>query len=83
MPTIAIVDGVKIMMYANDHPPAHFHALFAEYRAVIDIGTLKLVRGQLPSAKRGAIVKWAAPRRAKLLHAWDMTQAHFLPARVL
>jgi hypothetical protein len=44
MPTIAIVDGVKIMMYANDHPPAHFHALFAEDRAVIDVGTLKLVR---------------------------------------
>jgi len=21
------------MMYADDHPPAHFHALFAEHRA--------------------------------------------------
>ena len=82
MPTIAIVDGAKIMMYANDHPPVHFHVLFAEHRAVIDVDTLKLIRGQLPSAKHRAIVKWAAPRRAKLLQAWDTTQAHLLPARV-
>ncbi len=26
MPTIAIVDGVKIQMFYNDHIPPHFHA---------------------------------------------------------
>ncbi|ODN70520.1 DUF4160 domain-containing protein [Methylobrevis pamukkalensis] len=37
MPTVAMVDGVKIMFYADDHPPPHFHALLAEHAAVIDI----------------------------------------------
>jgi hypothetical protein len=37
MPVVAIVDGVKIAFYANEHPPAHFHATIAEHRAVIDI----------------------------------------------
>src|SRR4051812_24711937 len=35
MATIAVVDGVKIMLYANEHPPPHFHAKFAEFQAVM------------------------------------------------
>jgi hypothetical protein len=27
MPTIAIVDGVKIQMFYDDHNPPHFHAI--------------------------------------------------------
>ena len=30
MPIVAVVEGVKIAFYANEHPPAHFHALIAE-----------------------------------------------------
>jgi len=51
MPTVAIVEGVKIQFYAREHPPAHFHAVFAEYRAQIDIASLRVLRGSLPPAK--------------------------------
>jgi hypothetical protein len=27
MPVVAIVDGVKIEFYPDEHPPPHFHAL--------------------------------------------------------
>jgi Domain of unknown function (DUF4160) len=37
MPTVAVVDGVKIQFFAQEHPPPHFHAVFAEHRAQIDI----------------------------------------------
>jgi len=37
MPAVAVVDGVKIVLYANEHPPAHIHALIAEHRAMVDI----------------------------------------------
>jgi hypothetical protein len=47
MPTVAIVDGVRIQFYPRDHPPPHFHAEFAEYRATIDIRSLRVVRGSL------------------------------------
>jgi Domain of unknown function (DUF4160) len=30
MPTLAILDGIKITMYYADHEPAHFHAITAE-----------------------------------------------------
>jgi hypothetical protein len=44
MANIGVVEGVKLFMYANDHPPPHFHALFAEYRAVIDIQSMSVNR---------------------------------------
>jgi hypothetical protein len=40
---------------------------------------MKLSRGDLPKAKLGAIMKWAKPRRAKLLEAWNMTQQNLVP----
>ena len=43
MATVAVVDGVKIMLYANEHPPPHFHAKFAEFHAVIDIDKLAMI----------------------------------------
>jgi len=63
MPTVAIVDGVKIQFYANDHPPPHFHAEFGEHRAVVLIASLEIVRGSLPEAKRRAVIEWAASRK--------------------
>jgi hypothetical protein len=62
-------------MYANDHPPPHFHVLYAEHRAVIDLRTLRLSRGGLPKPKLRMIVKWAEARRSRLLDAWDIVQA--------
>lgn len=82
MALIAVVDGVKLYMYPNDHPPAHFHALFAERHAVFDIETLAISRGELPRVKARAIVSWAAPRRTELLEAWHLTQAHWPPGRM-
>jgi hypothetical protein len=82
MPTVAIAEGANILMYANDHAPPHFHVLFAEHRAVIDIETLKLSRGELPKAKLNAIVKWATPRRSELFQAWQVTQSQLIPERI-
>ena len=47
MPTVAMVDGIKIEFYHEDHPPPHFHAIIAEFDAQIDIETLEVVRGIL------------------------------------
>ena len=82
MSIIGIVDAAKLFMYPNDHPPPHFHVLFAEYRAVIDIRAMKLDRGDLPKAKLRAILKWAKPRRAELLEAWNITQQKLIPEKI-
>ena len=60
MPVVAVVDGVKGAFYANEHPPAHFHVLYAEHRAVVEIASLTIVAGALPAAKRRTILAWTA-----------------------
>lgn len=37
MPTIKIIEGTKIDVYSREHPPPHFHALYAEYEELIEI----------------------------------------------
>ena len=48
MPTFYIIDGVKIVLYFDDHNPPHFRAIIAEYDALIEIKTLKILEGDLP-----------------------------------
>src|ERR1700676_3686741 len=64
MPTVAIVDGVKIQFYCDDHPPSHFHVEWGEYRAQIAIDSLVIVNGYIPKAKyRGCHMGRVAKRQ--------------------
>jgi hypothetical protein len=38
VPVVAMVDGVKIEFYPDEHPPPHFHARYAEFVAQIETG---------------------------------------------
>ncbi len=62
--------------YANEHPPAHFHAMIAEHRAVFDIASLMIIAGSLPAAKRNKVRAWALPRKAVLLERFAAAAAH-------
>ena len=70
MPIVAVIDGMKIQMYPNEHPPPHIHVEFAEYRALIRIDTMTLLQGNLPRNKLRRVIEWATPRQAVLLATW-------------
>ncbi len=70
MPTIAIVDGVRIVIYLNDHEPPHIHAFFAEYEARISIATSGMLSGTLPSGKRKRVLSWLAEHREEVSYLW-------------
>jgi Domain of unknown function (DUF4160) len=71
MPTIAIVDGVALVMYINDHAPPHVHARFAEYRCKISIVTGEVINGSLPLSKHKAIKLWLEQHREEVSYAWE------------
>jgi hypothetical protein len=48
MPTISFFYGIAIQMFWQDHAPPHFHALYGEKEALIDIRTLEVLEGRLP-----------------------------------
>jgi hypothetical protein len=82
MPTVAIVEGVKIQFYPRDHRPMHFHAVFAEHRAQIDLQTLGVLKGYLPPAKLRVVIAWAESRRTELRRAWDEVMAKRKPEKI-
>ena len=58
MPTIAIFFGIVVRMWHDDHPPAHIHAEYQGFEALIAIDTGEVVQGNLPrkvAACRGPI----------------------------
>ncbi|MBW8051085.1 MAG: DUF4160 domain-containing protein [Cytophagales bacterium] len=54
-------------MYGNDHNPPHFHALYNEYHAMIEIETGEILAGSLPSKQHKYIQVWADIHKEELL----------------
>jgi len=75
MPTIAIIAGVRIVIYPKDHLPPHLHAIFAEYEAMISIVTGDILEGSLPRAKQRAIQDWLAANREHVAYVWQEVRA--------
>jgi Domain of unknown function (DUF4160) len=80
MPTISTFYGILIQMFWKDHAPPHFHALYAEDEALIDIGTLDVIEGQLTRRALALVLEWAQEHRAELLEDWELC-AHNQPPK--
>ncbi len=62
MPEISRFFGIIIRMYWNDHEPPHFHAIYGDFEALIEIETLAVFRGELP--RRALVLVRIPPDRA-------------------
>ena len=71
MPTIKILDSVKIDVYSREHLPPHFHAIYAEYEELIEIETLKTYIGNLPAAQRKKVTDWAKEHKDYLMGIFE------------
>ena len=63
MPTIKLIDSIKIDVYSREHPPPHFHAIYAEFEELIVIETLETYVGSLPKVQRKKVIKWAEEKK--------------------
>jgi hypothetical protein len=82
MPTISRFYGILIQMYFGDHVPAHFHALYAEFEALIDIQTLVVLRGELPSRALALVLEWAEDHREELRRDWELCVQNQPPLKI-
>lgn len=62
-------------MFFNDHNPPHFHVQYDSHRAVIEIQTLTLLRGELPPRVRALVLEWGDLHREELLANWESLRA--------
>ncbi|MEW6184766.1 MAG: DUF4160 domain-containing protein [Thermodesulfobacteriota bacterium] len=69
-------------MFWQEHAPPHFHALYAEYEAVIDIRTLETIRGSLPRRALILTLEWATLHQEDLMEDWKLCELRQNPRKI-
>ena len=75
VPRLATFYGIVIYMYRPDHPPPHFHAQYGEHVAQIELETLRIISGSLPTRALRLVVEWARLHPQELQSNWELAQA--------
>jgi hypothetical protein len=77
MPELSRFNGVIIRMYSEpggQHHRPHFHAYYQGAVAVIAIGPIELIAGELPQRQRRLVEAWAELHHEELLADWLLLQ---------
>lgn len=69
-------------MFWSDHAPPHFHALYADYEAQIDIRTLEVIEGDLPRRALALVLEWAFEHRSDLMEDWNLCARTQTPKKI-
>ena len=71
MPQISYFLGVIIRMFYRDHNPPHFHAVYGDFEALIDIQKNVVIVGYLPPRVVGLVIEWTVLHQKELLDNWE------------
>ncbi len=82
MPTLSVFYGVVIQMFWHDHAPPHFHAVYAEYEALVDIRNLTVIEGNLPNRALSMVIEWANQHQQELLEDWELCSTMQTPRKI-
>lgn len=82
MPTLSAFYGIIIQMFWNDHAPPHFHALYGDDEALIDIRSLDVIEGGLPRRALALVLEWAQEHRAELMEDWELCARKQSPKKI-
>ena len=63
-------DGIIVRIYNREHNPPHFHAVYGDDEALIEIESLALYTGRLPPRQMRQVLEWAEVRQQELRVAW-------------
>jgi len=69
-------------MYWADHAPPHFHAIYSGSEALIEILTLRIMKGMLPPRALAMTIEWAAEHRSQLLEDWELCAMNQTPKQI-
>ncbi|MGA2512440.1 MAG: DUF4160 domain-containing protein [Candidatus Limnocylindrales bacterium] len=75
MPEISRFFGIVIRLHYADHNPAHFHGTYQGRTVEVDIRTLGILDGGIPTRALGLVMEWAAEHNADLAEDWRRASA--------
>jgi hypothetical protein len=75
MPEVSRFYGIIVRLYFREHPPPHFHALYGEHEAQIEITTGRVLEGDLPNTALRLLEQWRVAHAAELMADWNRARA--------
>jgi len=76
VPELSRFFGIVIGIFYREHGRPHFHAVYGEQKAVIDIESGETLSGQLPKRAQALVAEWHVLHKAELLENWELARQH-------
>ncbi|MBI5410475.1 MAG: DUF4160 domain-containing protein [Nitrospirae bacterium] len=76
MPELSRFFGIVIGLFYREHGRPHFHAVYGEFEAVLDIETGTVISGELPRRALMLVREWYDLHERELLENWELAQRH-------
>ena len=76
VPELSRFFGIVIGIFYREHGRPHFHAVYGESKAVIDIESGETLHGRLPKRAEGLVAEWHALHKAELRENWELARQH-------
>ena len=76
MPELSRFFGIVIGIFYREHGRPHFHAVYGDSEAVIDIESGETISGQLPKRAQALVVEWHALHKVELRESWELARQH-------
>ncbi len=71
MPEVSRFYGIIVRFYYREHPPTHFHAIYGEFEAQVEIETGAIQRGRLPQTAYNLVNTWRLKHLQELRDNWN------------
>jgi len=69
-------------MFFDDHNPPHFHARYGDYKAAVEINSLRILEGRIPPRALGLVMEWASQHQSELLRNWERAKNNQPPEKI-
>jgi hypothetical protein len=76
---VGYVNGLRIEIHPNEHPPAHFHVRSGEIDASFAIEDGRFLKGTIGAREQDLVKFWYRYSRPKLVQAWNETRPSDCP----
>lgn len=82
LPEISRFFGIVVTMFFDDHNPPHFHARYGGDSVVIEIGSLRVLEGNMQPRALGLVVEWASVHQEELREDWELAKNNQVPNKI-
>ena len=74
MPELSRFFGIVIGIFYREHGRPHFHAVYGEFEAVVDIATGDFISGELPKRALSLDSEWRGDHVGELQENWELAR---------